>query len=153
MDESELTKFILKLKGVKRFDLANQKLKRFLIHDVPFCVFGSADGRSVLHIRLSRAKIKMLKARYCGTVTDSNFYVSRQWAMMNLDGVIPANIICEAISDAYTKALNAFSVLSRAVYFEDNPMPYNLDYELIIRQSEAPPNIKYGKKSPKIADF
>ncbi len=147
MNEAELKDFTIGLNGVTRFDLEDLGLIRYLIHDVPFCVFGkSCDGRSVLHLRLDRAKIKELKALFPLFAVDSQFYVSRQWLMLYLDCGLRQKIIKEIITGAYLRTLNTFPVLSRTVYFESDPVRYNLDYKLILKRAERPPDIDYGVK-------
>ena len=127
-----LEKNLLALSGVSRFDVKHLGFKRFLLHDKPFVVLGvDKNGGAVLHASLQGSKIHELRARFGHAICDATHYDSRFWIAIKLDK-LETKTVLDIIQCAYNKALLHVSDLSRAVYTEKNPVPYDIDYHKIL---------------------
>ena len=134
-------KFLLSLGGVTRFDLPKLKLKRFLLHDMPFAVF---DESGSLHIKLSRGKVRMLSARYQDYITESELYGSARWAAVRTAG-LDESAVYDLLIESYQILSKELSALSRTVYQNTAGVKYDLNYKRIIKEAEIKLRLDYGK--------
>ena len=148
MNNNELEKFILNFSGVSQFDLPHLRLKRYLIHDIPFAVVTeSKDGDNCLNIKLNRGKQKELKARFSDVVCESDFYDSYAWLTIRLDKEnVPNSVIFDALCHAYYKIIGEFSALSRVIYSEETPVQYNLNEEALLKAFSKLSPLDFSKK-------
>jgi len=138
-------KLLLSLNGVSKKDLPALKLSRFLLHDKPFAVFEHIDKNMLLHLKLTKSKIKEIFAHFNNLIQASALYNSSRWVSMQVSSFTLKQLETFLL-DSYKITLSEVPINSRRVYIDKDPASYDINFFKQMAQSKIFPHIEFAKK-------
>jgi len=134
---------LLALNGVTKKQILKLDITRFLLHDKPFVVL--QQGSKILHVKLTKGKIKEYLVRYNGIFSPSSLYNSSRWLQLELNA-IDNDLLKDILTQSYKALVLECSQLSQTIYQTKIPLKYDIDANKVLKKAKPFSDLEFGKK-------